>query len=200
MNILMHIFVLAPLITIALLASPNVASAHGEAALTFTSTTTDGYIVDIDIIDGYLQADTFTRMNLGLFKDSARTESANFTDIWVRIVRKDGDKVEKVLFAGPIAKPRFGGIGFSFVFPEGGIYTLSVRYNDTSKDIFGETVAEVEFELDVLRSQKENNFTFGSEFWIGMLIGVFGCAILMLPFFVRRENIVSGGDAVSSGR
>ncbi|TSC86575.1 MAG: hypothetical protein G01um10148_561 [Parcubacteria group bacterium Gr01-1014_8] len=187
MLILTRMFFLAPLFALTLLLLPSAVLAHGGESLTFTSTTTEGYVVDVDIEDGYLEADSFTRIDFGLFKDAARSKSADFTDMWVRIVKKDGSKAGQTLFAGAIAKQQIGGNGFSFVFPEGGVYALSVRYNDASKEKYGDIVGEAEFEFEVLRSPDENAFNVGMEFWVGLMIGAFALATLCVPLFLRRK-------------
>ena len=170
-------------------ASPEGALAHGEAGITFTSTTTEGRIVDVDYRDAYIEADAIGRFDFGLFADDTRQKQVDFTDMWVRIVRKDGIRVGRTLFAGAVAKQDFGGNGFSFVFPEGGTYTLSVRYNDANEGAFGDSVGEAEFELNVLRSPDEDKFNFGMEFWVGLMAGIFGLAILGLPFLMKRKKM-----------
>ena len=188
MIVLIRAFVFAPLLAAALLILPGMASAHGEAVLTFSATTTEGNIVDVDVEGEYIEADTFTRMDFALFQDAARTKDVDFTDMWVRIIRKDGDKAKQSLFAGPIAKPEFGGNGFAFVFPEGGTYTLSVRYNDANKGERGETVGEAELELNVLRSSDEDKFSFDMKFWVGLVSGIFATIGILLPFLVRKGS------------
>ncbi len=166
--------------------------AHGEAGLTFsaTSTTEDGspYQVDVDYADAAIVADSFGRFDFNLFVDATRQKPVPYTDLWVRIEQKGGDKRGKTLYAGSVAKAQFGGTGFGFVFPEGGKYTLSVRYNDTSKDEWGDTVAEAEFELDVFRSSDENEFNFGMEFWVGIFTGLFGAIVMLLPLLMRQKK------------
>ncbi|MHB1086569.1 MAG: hypothetical protein ACYCZ0_02365 [Minisyncoccota bacterium] len=180
--------ILTPFLALALLLVPNAAFAHGGAALTFTSTTTEGYIVDVDIEDGYLESGVFTRIDFGLFADVARTKSVDFTDMWVRIVDEDSTPKGTTLFAGPIAKPDVGGNGFAFRFPKAGVYTLSVRYNDANQGAYGETVADAEFALNVSRSADENTFGFGVEFWVGLLAGLFGTVIAVLPFVLQSKR------------
>ncbi len=170
------------------LSNPESVFAHGEAGMTFTSTTTEGRIVDVDYGDTYIEADRIGRFDFGLFEDGARQKQVNFTDMWVRIRHDDGSRVGKLLFAGPVAKQEFGGNGFSFVFPEGGAYTLSVRYNDADKDKFGETVAEAEFELDVLRNPDDDKFGFGMEFWVGLIGGLFMAVVGLLPILMRQKK------------
>jgi hypothetical protein len=179
---------LALLFASVLLASPTATYAHGEAGLVFTSTTTEGRIVDVDYREAYIEAGSFGRFDFNLFADDKRERVANFTDIWVRIVKKDGSRVGKTLYAGSVAKQEFGGNGFSFVFPEGGTYTLSVRYNDSDSDRFGETVGEAEFELDVLRSSDEDKFKFGMEFWVGLIGGLFVAVVGLLPILMRQKK------------
>lgn len=166
----------------------DVVYAHGGEGLTFTSTTTGGRIVDVDYAESSIEAGAIGRFDFGLFADETRQKQVTFTDVWVRIIQKDGSEAGKTLFAGSVAKQEFGGNGFSYVFPEGGTYTLSLRYNDARKGDFGETVGEAEFELNVLQSSDENTFTFGMEFWVGLLVGLFGAAILTLPLLLRGKK------------
>ena len=173
-------------------ALPHAAHAHGKAGLTFsaTSTTEDGlpYQVDVDYAEATIIADGFGRFIFNLFQDATRENTVEYSDLWVRITEQDSDgKRGRTLYAGSVAKAQFGGTGFSLVFPKGGKYTLSVRYNDTSKDEGGSTIAEAEFELDVLRSSEENKFNLSMEFWGGLFTGLFGAIIVILPLFLRKK-------------
>lgn len=168
------------------------ARAHGGEGLTLSATSTGegmaSNIVDVDYSDAAIQAGVIGRFDFKLYSDSERTKPVNFTNMWIRIREDDGSRVGKLLFAGAVAKQEFGGNGFSFRFPNGGKYTLSVRYNDESKGRLGETVAEAEFSLDVLRSEDEDTFSFSSmEFWVG-LIGGFCVAALGILLVIMRKN------------
>lgn len=167
-------------------------SAHGEGmTLSATSTTENGapYIVDVDYADTVIVADTFGRFDFNLFSDAERTKPVSFTDLWVRIEqKKDGEKRGRTLYAGSVAKMKFGGTGFGIILPEGGQYTMSVRYNDASRDELGETVAEAEFPLEVLRGYDENKFNFGMEFWVGLIGGLFMAVIGLLPILMRQKK------------
>lgn len=172
-------------------ALPANVSAHGEG-MTFsaTSTTEDGapYIVDVDYADTAIVADTFGRFDFNLFTDAERTKPVPYTDLWVRIEQKNEGSRGRTLYAGSVANAQFGGTGFGIILPEGGQYTMSVRYNDASKDKLGETVAEAEFPLEVLRGYDENKFNFGMEFWIGIFGGLFVAAIGFLPFALKTRR------------
>ena len=168
--------------------SAETVHAHGGEELTFTSTTTGGRIVDVDYAESSIEAGSTGRFDFGLFTDETRQRQAVFSDVWVRIIQKDGSKVGKTLFAGPISKQEFGGNGFSYVFPEGGTYMLSVRYNDVRKGDFGETVGEAEFQLNVLPSPDEGTFGFGAEFWLGLLVGLLGGAVAITPYLLRGKK------------
>ncbi len=174
------------------ISSPKETLAHGEGGLSLsaTSTTKGGlaHIVDVDYGDIVIEADRIGRFNFSLFADTERTKPVDFTDMWVLIERDDGDKVGKTVFAGGIAKQAFGGNGFSFVFPESGKYTLNIRYNNATDDIFGTTVAEAEFTLEVLRSEEENKFKFSLEFWSGLVGGLLITLLGMSPFILGRKK------------
>lgn len=180
------------LLIVATVSSPEQTMAHGEEGLTFSATsTTEGgapYIVDVDYSDLVIEAERIGRFDFNLFLDQERTKPVEFTDMWVRITRNDGER-GRTVFAGGVAKQQFGGNGFSYVFAEGGQYTLSVRYNDANIDKFGETVAEAEFSLDVLRSDDEDTFKFDSmEFWVGLIGGLFTALLGVLPLLLGRRK------------
>lgn len=179
-------FALACIVVVASL--PTDARAHGEAGITFTSTTTEGYIVDVDYADVYIQADSMGRFVFNLFADGSRQKEVNFTDMWVRIEKKDGEKSSTTVFAGPIAKQEFGGNGFSYLFTDGGTYTLSVRFNDANKGTFGEAAGEGEFVLDVLRNPDDDKFRFGTEFWVGLIGGLFAALLGFLPLLLGKRT------------
>lgn len=186
----LSVFALAFAVIIAV--TPVSVSAHGEAGLTLsaTSTTKDKppYIVDVDYSDAVIEAQRMGRLDFNLFADAERTKPVEFTDMWVRIVKEDGARGQ-TLYAGSVAKQTFGGNGFGFVFPEGGTYSLSVRYNDANKDTFGETVAEANFTLDVLRSEEENAFNFASaEFFVGIVSGLSASLLGLLPLLMRKKT------------
>lgn len=192
-SLLSSSFLTLSLLLLAASGLPEQVNAHGEAGLTLSATsTTEGgapNIVDVDYSDLAIEAGLMGRFDFNLFADPERTKPVNFTDMWIRIREDDGSRVGKLLFAGPVAKQEFGGNGFSFRFPQGGKYTLSIRYNDASKDQFGETVAEAEFPLDVLRSREEDTFKFTSyEYLVGIGTGLFLAIIGLLPLLMRRKK------------
>lgn len=166
---------------------PAKVQAHGEVGITFNSTTTEGYIVDVDYADAYIEADRIGRFSFDLFTDGSRQKQVSFTDMWVRIEQRDGEK-SRTIFAGPVAKQEFGGNGFSFTFPEGGIYTLSVRFNDASKEIFGATAGEGEFELNVLRNPDDDKFRFSVEFLVGLVGGLCLAFLGLLPLLLKGKS------------
>lgn len=77
-------------------------------------------------------------------------EPVPFTQAWVRITGEDG-----LLFAGPVAYGTFGRPGFSLVFPQGGTYTVSARFEEGEKSL-----AEVAFPLLILHETKERRKNF----------------------------------------
>jgi len=173
---------------------PEETLAHGEAGLTFTATSTSengvSRYVDVDYTElAIIARDSSGRFTFNLFADAERTQPVNYTDMWVRIVENNDSKFRKTVFAGPIYRTEFGGVGFLFTFPDSGKYTLHVRYNDANKDNYGETLAEAEFPLDVLRSLDENSFDFGSmEFMVGLLSGAFVALLGLLPMLMRKRS------------
>ena len=62
--------------------------------------------------------------------DVATGESADFSDVWVRITR---DK--ETVFASGIYKQDLGGAGMTWEFPKAGDYTLNVRFENADKNL-----------------------------------------------------------------
>lgn len=186
--------ILAVALFVSLSAVPEQAQAHGEAGLTLSATSTNenGQVtfVDVDYTELAIVArDSAGRFTFDLFGDETRTRPVDYTDLWVRIVEDTGKGGGRTVFAGPIYPTEFGGVGFLFTFPESGKYTMHVRYNDADKGNYGETVAEAEFPLDVLRSKDENAFDFSSsEFWIGLVGGLFAALLILLPLLMRKKS------------
>lgn len=164
------------------------AHAHG-AGISFSATSTaEGappYQVDVDFADLAIVEGSAGRFDFKLFQNDKREKSVKFTDVWVRVAKKEGGPRGQTLFAGPIANIPFGGAGFSIVFPEAGAYVMTVRYNDTSRDSMGEVVAEAEFTLDV-RSAKKGFFDFERKCLVGAgaLAALFVSALFL---FARRK-------------
>jgi len=177
------------------LLAPSEASAHGEAGITFSATTTakNGTVryVDVDYSETSIVArDSVGRFTFDLFTDASRTQFVDYTDIWVRIVQDIGSKNEKTVFAGPIYSAKFGVPGFLFTFPESGAYTLYVRYNDATIGSFGESLAEAEYPLDVLRSLDENSLNVDSiEFVVGVASGALAVLLGLLPMILGRRKV-----------
>jgi hypothetical protein len=143
-------------------------SAHGTG-VSFEETK-EGYKIDIGH-DEFIAALESTRFDFALYlEDISRVEGDVFTDAWVTIT-----KDKKLYFGGAVDKPVFGATGFTFVFPEEGVYTIATRFQ---KD--GETVIKTEFPLEIippLDATKEINplvlyalLSFGS-LCIGLCIG-----------------------------
>lgn len=173
-----------------LIAMPSgFAFAHGEAGMTF-SDVVDGYYVDVDYSEAFIEAGrSGGRFTFDIYEDEEKTKPVEYTDLWVRIVQDNGNKAGKTIFAGPVYRTQFGGTGFMFTFPESGTHTMFVRYNNSFEgSSSGDTLTEAEFQLDVLRSEEENKFSFGFEFWMGLLIGVLACAVLGLPLLLQNRR------------
>lgn len=165
----------------------GIAHAHG-AGMTLTATTAEGYVVDVDYSDLEIQAGRIGRFDFDLFTDDTRSTPVPFTEVWMRIT-KDTDAVSgSTLFAGGLVNPKYGGSGISIVFPEGGAYTLSIRYTNANDNALGETVGEAEFKIPVVYSENENKFSFAKEFWAGLLVGLFGAIIIARSFLTHGKK------------
>ncbi len=169
---------------------PILALAHGEAGLTFTDAV-DGYQLDVDYEAESIQAKNIgARFTFNIFSDEAKTQPVEYSDLWVRIVQNNGTENGKTIFAGPVYNARFGGAGFLYMFPEGGKYTMYVRYNRENKEaVLDSSIVEGVFDMNVLRSTDEKRFSFGLEFWLGLMIGVFGVIILTMPLLMNRRKV-----------
>lgn len=146
--------------------------AHGTG-VSFEETK-EGYKIDIGH-DEFITALESTRFDFALYpEDVSKVESEVYTDAWVTIT-----KDKKLYFGGAVDKPVFGATGFTFVFPEEGVYTIATRFQ---KD--GETVIKTEFPLEIIppvASQKKINpvllYTLFSI--AGLCIGF--CAAYLIP-------------------
>ncbi len=166
--------------------APLMVGAHGEAGMTF-SETVNGNIIDVDYSEITLETHQQGRFTFDLFLDEERLKPATYTDMWVRIEKIEKDK-KATMFAGPIARPEFGGIGFVYIFSEPGTYKLYVRYNDASKQGLYNEVAEASFDLNVMQNAEEGGFNLGSEFMYGVLGGLVIAAIISVPFILKRRK------------
>lgn len=146
----MHTLSKLILIYTLLLTTPiSVALAHGEDGLEFTAQG-DGYTADMDYSSSVIESGGSTgRFSFSVFADEARTEGVEFSDLWVTItkVSNEGSKRGSPIFAGPINRPDFGAVGFTYAFYEPGPYVVSVRYMNE-----GEKITQVEFPIDVIES------------------------------------------------
>ena len=190
---------LAALVFVLCVASPaNEVYAHG-VGLTFSATsTTEGgaqYQVDVDYADLVIVENRLGRFDFNLFTDATREKAVSYTDVWVRIKQKVSDEESRTVFAGSLAHASIGGTGFSYVFPDDGVYTLSARYNDASVDAWGETIAEAEFELTVEESIDQKN-RFGlpplrTEFVFGALLGLCVAFLSVALLYPRLKKILT---------
>lgn len=171
-----------------LFAGAQSTSAHGDATLTLTATTTQGYVSDVDYSDLFFEAARPGRFGINLFTDATRAKSVDFTDVWAQVVVDSGKNKGSTIFAGPITKQEFGGTGFLYTFSDEGSYLIKLRYNDSSNEFMGRTVAEAQLPITVLRSADANSFHFSKEFWIGLVSGIFGLLILLLPLLMKRKS------------
>ncbi|MBY0111049.1 hypothetical protein K2Y00_03570 [Patescibacteria group bacterium] len=123
-------------IVLLLLVFPLSVSAH---AFGFShETTVNGYQVDI----GYsTAAPTPNESVIFDFNLPAVHAEVPYSDVWVRVTKEDGT----VVLATGLYNARFGGPRLSYMFPEDGRYTISVRYEQES-----EVLLETEFPITVV--------------------------------------------------
>lgn len=104
--------------------------------------TVGDYSVDIGYDTSPISAGEAVRFDFNLRKDGARFDAPpEFEYLWVRIAPQGG---EGILFAGYLANLDFALTGMTYVFPRGGTYELTVRFEKDAK-----TVAETSFPLIV---------------------------------------------------
>lgn len=137
----------------------------------------DGYLIDIGH-DEFIAALESTRFDFQVYpEDISMVEGEVFTDVWVTFT-----KDKKIFFAGGIHKPEFGATGFTYMFPEVGTYTISVRFQNR-----GETVVQTEFTLDIIapleEQKKANVFVL-----LGLLVTAGTIAGVAVGLFVPRKN------------
>ena len=95
-----------------------------------------------------------------------------YTDVWV-IVKQD----KRLLFAGDVHKPVFGQTGFTYLFPDAGVYTISARFQKDS-----EAVVQLEFPLEVAASSETKKGTSGrvTDMLFAVMGMVFGGIVALL--------------------
>ncbi|MEK7628862.1 MAG: hypothetical protein AAB421_05645 [Patescibacteria group bacterium] len=162
----------------AVLILSGVAEAHGAEDGPSFELENNGYLVDV----GY-NTDMFVDDESVLFQfDLLNKEGARqkFHDVWVRIVSD-----RQTAFAGGVSNSDFGGARITYVFPNPGTYTLSVRYQ--TKD--GDALSEASFPITVVSggwgdaSSSDGGPVTKAILWavIGLLLGVAGM------FFLRKR-------------
>jgi hypothetical protein len=100
--------------------------AHGNGA-SFESEVS-GYKVDIGYDPSKIEALENERFDFELY--DSKEEEVKFDYVWVNISLGD-----KTIYAGGIHNAEIGGAGMTMVFPEGGDYVLSVRYQKADKSL-----------------------------------------------------------------
>ncbi len=154
---------------------PLITYSHGD---TFSyEETKEGYKIDIGH-DEFIAKGESVRFDFAVYPENIEAiEGEVFTDVWVTLT-----KDKKAYFAGGVDKPVFGATGFTFVFPEEGVYTLSARFQNE-----GDTVVQTEFPLEIIPAIDEPKqlppFVLNSIFAAGGLLLGFGIA-----FFIPRKN------------
>lgn len=103
-----------------------------------------GYKIDVGYESKELYANEPSNFDFKLFMGD---EEAEYTDIWVRIVKEN-----QTILATGIHNQDLGGTTLLYEFPESGNYTIHVRYQNN-----GESLVESEFPISVLDSEIQDN-------------------------------------------
>jgi len=137
----------------------------------------DGYLIDVGH-DEFIAALESTRFDFIVYPEDITTINGEvFTDVWVTFI-----KDKQLFFAGGVHKPVFGSTGFTFVFPEEGVYTASVRYQ---KD--GETVVQTEFPITVIAPLEKEPTPVPYVLYV--LIALASCVTgVTVGLFIPRKN------------
>lgn len=138
----------------------------------------DGYKIDIGH-DEFIAAKESTRFDFALFpEDITNIEGEVFSDVWVTFTQNN-----KIFFAGGVAKPEFGVTGFTYVFPEAGVYTVSARFQKN-----GETIVKTEFPLTVIEPLEEDTDTI-PPYVVSLVVGVSSLIVgLCIGFIIGRKK------------
>ncbi len=147
----------------------SIVYAHG-AGLTIESITPEGYKTYIDVNAPVVYQNEPTRLDFEIFDVDGKPKE--FTDLWVRI-----EKEKATIFAGPVAKTRFGLTGFTTILPYAGQNTVFVRFQSGEK-----TITETSFTLGVESAEdtgKNDTIRLILVGVGGMIIGYLGTFMLM---------------------
>src|SRR5689334_16330705 len=125
----------------------HIAQGHG-LGLTFLKDAGD-YSIDLDADVLALQANQSIRFSFSILSKN-EAPPPEFTDAWVRIAPKDGFGT---VFAGDLHNPEFGLTGMTFIFPQGGEYELSVRFQKDGEKVTEDVVFPLTVENDTNASQ-----------------------------------------------
>jgi hypothetical protein len=120
---------------------PLIAQAHTTGA--FWNAQDGPYTVDLGYDPASFTAGQYTRFDFLLWKGPADTgTSANFAQVWVRIMRTDG---RSTLLATGIWKQPIGPTTLLYEFQEPGAYTMETSYRDAD----GNEIAVASFPISV---------------------------------------------------
>ena len=150
--------------------------AHG-VGLTLESITPEGYKTYIDANTLVPYQNEPTRLDFEIW--NAEGKPMEFTDMWVRI-----EKERATIFAGPLARARFGLTGFTTVFPFAGEYNVYARFENGEK-----TITETSFTLPVA-GENAGVRSDASRFLLTGLSGFILGALGMYAFCSMRKKFL----------
>jgi len=157
MNILKLNYQAILLLILLSLLVPFVALGHG-LGVSYEETVGE-YSIDIGYEPEAITSESRVRFDFGIF-DKTTGEEVEYSDLWLRI-----NEGNQTVFASGIHSPEFGTAGALYVFPGGGSYEVSVRFQNG-----GDQLAEVSFPVEVADASESSSST--STLIVAGLIGV----------------------------
>ncbi|MBX4191900.1 hypothetical protein KW798_00205 [Candidatus Parcubacteria bacterium] len=164
---------------VALLIVPFTVLAHGGEGVVLSKVTDQGYLVDVDYSNEAFTVGEPGTFTFGLYTDDSRTKKVEFSDIWVRVVKKGADGKEVTLFAGSVTHLPLAPITLLYGFTEAGTYILDARYNKPTENVLSQQLTEAEFTFDVKGEETPASPGVSKEFFLGLFVGLLSAFILL---------------------
>ena len=136
---------------------------------------TGAYLVDIGYSAFGLYAGEANSFDINLLHKETK-EQISFTNVWVRIAEE-----ELVVFASNIARARLGKTAMTFIFPDAGAYTISVRFEDEDGVI-------VEAGLPLVIESARSNTKQTNLWWVFVFVAGGGVGYILFRLRAYLKN------------